>query len=91
MSQYQKLEDFSQVPFTSTELKQTQMEGLFLEIRKNEGINLTEFQRKYGVSLRLNPKLEILINTGFLRYQEPTLSLTDKGRLLADSLVCELI
>jgi len=91
ISQYLKLEDFSQVPFTPTQLNQTQMEALFLEIRKNDGINLADFKRKYGISLELNPKLNPLIENGFLKYKEPTLSLTDKGRLLADSLVCELL
>lgn len=90
-SSYLKQTHFDSVPFSATTIKETQLEALFLELRKNEGINLTEFKEHYGLDLMTHPKLPLLEKEGFLELKKPTLRLTSKGRLLADSLVCELI
>jgi len=90
-SGYLKQEQFDSLPFSKTELKETQLEALFLEIRKNEGINLDHFKERYGLDLSLHPKIPLFEKEGFLKIEKPTLALTSKGRLLADSLVCELI
>lgn len=87
---YLKQENFEGIPFESLNLKQTQLEALFLELRQNKGIHLTEFLKKYGLDLLKSPKLELFQKEGFLEIEEPTLRLTDKGRLLTDSIVCEL-
>jgi len=88
---YLKQDEFVQVSFQLTTLKQTQLEALFLELRRNSGIEISKFLDKYGVDLTKSPKLELLIKEGLLELKEPTLRLTSKGRLLADSVVCELL
>jgi oxygen-independent coproporphyrinogen-3 oxidase len=87
---YLKQKSFEEVSFDASTQKQTQLEALFLELRQNRGIHLTEFFKRYGLDLRKSPKLELFQKEGFLKIEEPTLRLTDKGRLLTDSIVCEL-
>ena len=90
-SQYLKQNSFEDVSWTNTTQEQTQLEALFLELRRNAGINVDRFFKKYGLDLTKSSKLAVLEKTGFLEMQKPTLRLTDKGRLVADTLVCELI
>ncbi|MFM8268942.1 MAG: radical SAM family heme chaperone HemW [Pseudomonadota bacterium] len=90
-SQYARLEDFSETPWNAISREQTQLEALFLELRRNEGIHVGQFFKRYGLNLEQSSKLPFLEKMGFLEMQKPTLRLTDKGRLVADSLVCELI
>jgi len=90
-SRYMQLGAFDAVPWTATSKEQTQLEALFLELRSNEGIDIDQFNLKYGFNLGENTKLPKFEKLGLLEMKKPTLRLTDKGRLLADSLVCELI
>lgn len=88
---YLKKREFEELSFQTTTLKQTQLEALFLELRRNSGIDVSQFFSKYGLDLMKSSKLDLLIREGLLELKEPALRLTSKGRLLADSLVCELI
>lgn len=90
-SQYLQQESFEVRPFEGTTLSETQLEALFLELRRNEGIQLESFQEKYRIDLMRSPRLALLEKNGFLEVKKPTLRLTAKGRLLADTIVCELI
>ena len=90
-SQYLNQQAFEAVPWNISSREQTQLEALFLELRPNKGINVERFFNKYGLDLTKSSKLPMLEKTGFVEMQKPTLRLTDKGRLVADTLVCELI
>jgi oxygen-independent coproporphyrinogen-3 oxidase len=89
--QYLKQEKFESVAWNINSQEQTQLEALFLELRRNSGIDIDRFFKKYGLDLTKSSKLPFLEKAGFLEMQKPTLRLTDKGRLVADTLVCELI
>lgn len=90
-SSYSRLKSFEDISWSVNSKEQTQLEAVFLELRRNEGINMELFLSKYGLDLRESPKLIFLEKMGFLEIQKPTLRLTDKGRLVADSVVSELI
>jgi len=90
-AQYLKQEKFESVAWNINSREQTQLEALFLELRRNSGIDIDRFFIKYGLDLTKSSKLPFLEKAGFLEMQKPTLRLTDKGRLVADTLVCELI
>ncbi len=90
-AQYLKQEKFESVAWNINSQEQTQLEALFLELRRNSGIDIDRFFKKYGLDLTKSSKLPFLEKAGFLEMQKPTLRLTDKGRLVADTLVCELI
>lgn len=72
-------------------VEQTQLEALFLEIRKNSGIDMNWFEARYGLSLSSSKSLSKFKETGLVEIKEATLVLTDKGRLLADSIVTKLM
>lgn len=89
-SAYLAQHKFEERLFEQTTQEQTQLEALFLELRQNKGINLRRFLDRYGLDVLKSPKIELFEKAGWLKVKEPTLSLTDQGRLLTDSIVCEL-
>jgi len=90
-SKYLEQSLFEEIPWQNSNLEQTQLEALFLEIRKNSGIERNTFLSRYGFDFYQSKKLEVLEQQGLLEIKETTLILTDKGRLLTDSIVCELL
>lgn len=82
---------FGSVPFEATTLKQTQLEATFLELRKNVGISLERFESLYQLPLRQARKLPLFIEGGLVCLEGDRLWLTDKGRLLVDSIAPDLV
>lgn len=65
--------------------KQTVLEGLFLELRKNEGIVLRDFESRYGYAVDKAKKFLLFEREGLLAVDQGKLRLTARGRMLADS------
>ncbi len=76
--------------FTENTQEQTTLEALFLEIRKNEGIDTHHFQERYQHTISSSPKYSLLVKEGFLEEKGCQLLLTKKGRILADTIVQHL-
>lgn len=68
-------------------------EAIFLGLRLIKGINITEFVAKYGVNLlqTKRPKIDQYRELGFLDLHGDQLSLTQKGVLISNSILAELI
>lgn len=71
------------------ESNETGLEALFLEIRKNAGIDLVQFRSRYGITLN-STRIERYAKEGLLETSGSILRLTKKGRLLVDSIALEL-
>jgi oxygen-independent coproporphyrinogen-3 oxidase len=68
-------------------------EGLLVGLRLREGIDLAAFARAYGVDLAsayAEPIAE-LIDAGYLRHSDGHLRLTDRGRLVTDAVLAQLV
>lgn len=67
-------------------------EAIFLSLRTAKGLNLTEFNQKFYDFNEKNAKtLEKLTNLGLIEFENEFLKLTDKGVLLENSIIVELI
>jgi coproporphyrinogen III oxidase-like Fe-S oxidoreductase len=78
--------------FEHTTRSQTVLEAVFLEMRKNVGVQLEQFSSRYGYDIRNAEKFSEFLDAGFVALSSGRsgeyLTLTPKGRLLADT-VCE--
>ncbi len=77
--------------FEETSESQTVLESLFLELRKNEGIGVADFTARYGFSPISGSKFSLFKKEGLVDLLGSRLRLTDKGRLLADSVTSGLM
>jgi len=77
--------------FEITTARQTVLEAVFLELRKNEGVSISHFRDRYGYDLRSASKLTHFLKHDLIRLSDDLLQLTDQGRLLADSVTSELL
>lgn len=70
-------------------MKASMFEFFFLGLRKIEGVRLADFESKYGLSpYRAYPRiLELLTEERLLKVKGGMLSLTERGLLLADSVI----
>lgn len=71
-----------------TDQKQTILEAVFLEMRKNSGIEMREFEKRYGFDLRKGKDFELFKREGFTQESGQgggCLQLTPRGRLMADT------
>lgn len=67
-------------------------EVIFLSLRTAKGLNLTEFNQKFYDFNKKNAKtLEKLTNLGLIEFENEFLKLTDKGVLLENSIIVNLI
>lgn len=67
-------------------------EAIFLSLRTAKGLNLAEFNQKFYDFNEKNAKtLEKLTNLGLIEIKDGFLKLTDKGVLLENSIIVELI
>lgn len=68
-------------------------DAIMLGLRLRSGINLADFQRRYGVDLlpKLAPKLPLLISNELATLEDGVLRLTRKGILISNSVLAELI
>ena len=81
-------------PSTKEKLSKEQQaeEVIFLSLRTAKGLNLTEFNQKFYDFNKKNAKtLEKLTNLGLIEFENEFLKLTDKGVLLENSIIVELI
>jgi len=88
---YLEQKSFRQVPFESSDTKQTWLEATFLELRKNSGINLENFVQRYGYDPSSATQFSLFLKEGMLAKEGNTLFLTRKGRLLADLVTERLV
>lgn len=70
---------------------QTALEASFLELRKNKGISLEDFHKKYQYDLQKAKKYNLFLKESLLIERSGQLSLTPRGRLLADGVTNELV
>ena len=94
LSNYLSAEDHASIfdsTWTVNTPEETLTEGIFLELRKNSGIHLPTFEKKYQCRLVDRHLLDTLIKRDLLQKTKACLILTEKGRLLADSVVLELM
>jgi oxygen-independent coproporphyrinogen-3 oxidase len=83
--------NFEQVAFESSSRTQTHLEATFLELRKNDGIDLEVFSRKYGYDPSLAKQFSLFVKEGLIAKEGKKLFLTPKGRLLADLVTERLV
>lgn len=82
---------FPQPDFEGSSRDQTILEATFLEMRKNRGVNIPAFRERYGYDLRQAKKFPLFVRGGLLEEEGDCLRLTDRGRLLADSVTRDLV
>lgn len=90
-SKYMGRSSFEEVPFESTTQNQTILEATFLELRKNTGIELSKFSKRYGYDPSLAKQFPLFLKEGMVAKEGDKLTLTPKGRLLADLVTERLV
>ena len=83
--------NFADLEFEKSNQKQTWLEATFLELRKNSGIDLENFNRKYGYDPSSAKQFPLFVKEGLLAKEGKNLYLTRKGRLLADLVTERLV
>ncbi|MBI3293935.1 MAG: radical SAM family heme chaperone HemW [Deltaproteobacteria bacterium] len=91
LNRYFSQKDVREVAFESTTREQAVLEAAFLELRKDDGIDCGDFRRRFGVDLRHGSRVGDLASDGLLETVGERLWLTDRGRLLADSVAPALV
>lgn len=68
-------------------------EAIFLGLRLREGIELSQFTKEYGVDLLAShaERINELTDAGFLELKSDRLNLTQKGVLISNTILAELI
>lgn len=82
--------DFPEPGLTATTAEETVLEATFLELRRNEGVDIAAFRERYGHDLTRAPKYGLFLREGVLAREGDRLRLTKRGRLLADLVTREL-
>ena len=82
---YLKNPTFDPSRLERTDTQQTVLEAVFLEMRRNSGVELSQFQERYGFDLRLGKDYKNFLQEALTEEKAGVVSLTPKGRLLADS------
>ncbi|MEZ4752146.1 MAG: radical SAM family heme chaperone HemW [Bdellovibrionota bacterium] len=82
---------FEAVPFEGSTPMQTVLEAAFLELRTNVGVELPLFRERYAYDLTASARFTDFLDEGLLELDGSRLRLSDKGRLLADSITSELV
>ena len=90
-SKYLMQRDFQEQLFEKSTKNQTWLEATFLELRKNCGINLEGFVQKYGYDPSLAKQFSLFVKEGLLTKEGKLVRLTQKGRLLADTVTERLV
>ncbi len=88
---YLKQTHFEEVSFESSTQSQTWLEATFLELRKNSGIDLERFYKRYGYDPSSAKQFSLFLKEGLLTQEGNLLMLTRKGRLLADLVTERLV
>jgi oxygen-independent coproporphyrinogen III oxidase len=77
--------------FDKTSHSQTVLEATFLELRCNAGVDLDLFARRYEYQLENAKRFPLFLEKGLIQKDGRRLKLTERGRLLADSVTSELV
>lgn len=85
------VDEGTEIVFEKTSHPQTVLEAAFLELRCNEGVDVGKFSRRYGYDLEKAKKYPLFLGEGILVRNQNRLSLSHRGRLLADSVSSELV
>ena len=66
---------------------------VFLALRLSEGLDLTAFEKKFGLSFldQFGHRLPKLVETGLVKIEENSLKLTEKGLPVANEVFAEFI
>ncbi len=88
---YLELNEFRSLPFETTTKAQTVLEASFLELRTNDGVDLDQFQARYGYDFRKAKKYELFAKNALIQEKDNRLVLSHRGRLLADSVTEQLV
>jgi len=67
------------------------LEATFLELRKNSGVLLPEFQKRFLYDLTKSQKFPLYLKEGLVEQKGDRLWLSQKGRLLADTVTASLV
>lgn len=89
--QYLKVDSFPNPAFESTTAFQTVLEATFLEIRKQDGIALAEFEKRYGYALDRSSAYPHFQKEGLIEEAHGHLRLSPKGWLLAEGIAERLV
>jgi len=77
--------------FEQSTREQTLLEATFLEMRKNSGIHLTDFNERYQYDLTQSKNYSLYLTEGLIEKAGSSLRLTPRGRLLADAVTRDLV
>lgn len=79
--------------FEPIDEKTRAQEGIFLGLRRTEGIHLEQYRQRYGISLDvlLEDKIKRLSEGGFLTVEDGWLKLSPSGVLVSNIVLAELI
>jgi putative oxygen-independent coproporphyrinogen III oxidase len=88
---YLKAEVFPDPDFSSTNAFQTVLEATFLELRKRSGIDLAQFEGRYGYDLRSAKPYALFQREGMLEEEGGRVRLSPKGWLLAEGIAERLV
>ena len=68
-------------------------EAIMLALRMRQGLNLSEFERRFGLSLSdlAGTELRQHIDDGYLVQESGFVALTTEGLLIADSIICDFL
>jgi len=82
---------FPEPGFTASTRGQSVLEAVFLEMRKADGVSMTDFERRYGYALERAAKYPLFLAQRLIHREGDRLRLTERGRMLADSVTEELV
>jgi oxygen-independent coproporphyrinogen-3 oxidase len=96
LDRYIRLVDQDELPVEGHEIltrDEDMWESIFLALRLNEGLDLPEFENKYGVdfSSRYGKAVNKLTAQGLIFEEDDRLKLTDRGRDLSNSVFIEFM
>jgi oxygen-independent coproporphyrinogen III oxidase len=91
LPRYLDAPSFPDPGFEQSTPAQTILEATFLELRKNAGIHLPSFYRRYEYDPTGSKKFPLFLREKLVERDGDELRLTAKGRLLADSVTRDLV
>lgn len=90
-----KINNNQQIATHKTKLSQEdiQSEIIFMNLRLNKGLNISEYEKKTGDNFFKSYQTQItsLLNDGLVNLKDKKLSLTDKARPVANEVFCNFV
>lgn len=91
VGRYGQRGEFPDPPFESSSPAQSVLEATFLELRKNEGVNVGTFRARYSYDLSAAKNFSLFVKEGLIEREGEIVRLTARGRLLADRVTRDLV